>query len=114
MGVIQNVPSIASTKQFIPLYLLVSVVTGYREELFFRAYLINYFEKSASKTVLAISISAMFALCHVSQGVAGILISFISSIFLCFIFFRDRSIHINAISHALYNFIVILASVFAT
>ena len=113
LGIIQNVPSIDSIKQFIPFYILVSVITGYREELFFRAYLINFFEKSVNQTVLTLLISAMFAICHISQGLGGILISFFCSIFLCFIFFRERSIHINAISHALYNFVILLAVVFS-
>jgi len=113
LEVIKDVPSISSIKQFIPLYILVSVITGYREELFFRAYLINFFEKSMNQTALVLLISSMFAICHISQGLGGILISFFCSMFLCFIFFRERSIHINAISHALYNFIVLLAAVFS-
>ena len=111
-GLLQNMPTITSSKQLIPLYLLVSIVTGYREELFFRAYLIKFFEKNTNKVTLAIIISALFAICHISQGIAGIMVSFINSILLCFIFFRYKSIHINAISHALYNFFVLLASVF--
>ena len=113
-GVMPNGPKIESSKQFIPLYFLLSVITGYREELFFRAYLIKFFEKSASKTVLTIVISALFAICHISQGAKGVIISFISSAMLCFIFFRFKNIHINAISHALYNFFVLMASVFLT
>ena len=112
-GFMQNVPAITSSKQLIPLYLLVSIVTGYREELFFRAYLIKFFEKNTNKVTLTIAISAMFAICHISQGTAGIIVSFITSVLLCFIFFRYRSIHINGLSHALYNFFVLLASVFA-
>lgn len=111
-GIMQNVPSIVSSKQFIPFYFLVSIITGYREELFFRAYLIKFFEKSPNKTFLAISISVMFAICHISQGFGAIIVSFLNSMFLCFIFFKHKNIHINALSHALYNFFVLLASVF--
>jgi len=111
-GFMKNAPTIASTKQLIPLYLLISVITGYREELFFRAYLIKFFEKIDNKTSLATLISAMFAICHISQGSGAIIVSFINSMLLCFIFFRHKSIHINALSHALYNFFVLLASVF--
>ncbi|MCL2481206.1 MAG: CPBP family intramembrane metalloprotease, partial [Spirochaetaceae bacterium] len=111
-GFMQNVPTINSSKQLIPLYLLVSIITGYREELFFRAYIIKFFEKTTNKTALTLLISAMFAICHISQGFGAIIVSFINSMLLCFIFFRHRNIHINAISHALYNFFVLLASVF--
>ncbi|MCL2294219.1 MAG: CPBP family intramembrane metalloprotease [Spirochaetes bacterium] len=148
-GVIQEVQKIETIKKFIPLYLLVSFITGYREELFFRAYLINFFEKTAEKrgcstntatrqsqdfacaayntaapvisaktvrqnrAVIAISTSALFAICHISQGAPGVIVSFINGVLLCFIFFRFRSIHINAISHALYNFFILLYSVFS-
>jgi membrane protease YdiL (CAAX protease family) len=111
-GFMQNAAKMETQKQFIVFYLLVSLITGYKEELFFRAYLINFFEKITNETMLTIAISAMFAICHIAQGVGGITVSFLNSIVLCFIFFRHRNIHINAISHAVYNFLVLMASVF--
>ena len=113
LKIMQNVPKINAIKQLIPFYLLVSLITGYREELFFRAYLTKFFEKTVNKIVLTIVISSMFAICHIAQGAGGVIISFLNSMLLCFIFFRHNSIHINAVSHALYNFFVLLVSVFS-
>ena len=112
-GIMQNLSKINPIKQLVPLYFLVSIITGYREELFFRAYLTKFFEKTANKTLLTISISAMFAICHISQGTGGIIISFINSMLLCFIFFKHKNIHINALSHALYNFSVLVIYTFS-
>ncbi len=124
-GAMQAVSKINSIKQLIPLYLAVSLITGYREELFFRSYLINFFEKTANnqnmlnhdrinKMALVMVISLMFSICHIAQGIGGIIISFLNSLLLCFIFFKHKNIHINALSHALYNFFVLLASIFAS
>lgn len=100
---------IATVKKYIPLYLAVSIATGYREELFFRSYMINALEKTAEKPQAAVFISsALFAISHINQGFSGILIAFLLGVFLSVMLLRHKNIHINAIAHSFYNFFIFL------
>ncbi len=97
----------------LPLYLVVSAVTGYREELFFRSYLLNALKNNGRYYIPVILSSLMFSACHAYQGTAGILLSFSGGIVLSLIFLKHRNIHINALSHTFFNFFVILSYVFS-
>ena len=97
----------------LPMYLAVSAVTGYREELFFRSYLLNSLKNNGRYFIPVILSSLMFSACHAYQGTAGIFLSFSGGIFLSMIFLKHRNIHINALSHTFFNFFVILSYVFS-
>ena len=97
----------------LPLYLAVSAVTGYREELFFRSYLLNALKNNGRYYVPVILSSLMFSACHAYQGTTGILLSFSGGIVLSLIFLKHRNIHINALSHTFFNFFVILSYLFS-
>jgi membrane protease YdiL (CAAX protease family) len=97
----------------IPLHLIVSVSTGYREEFFFRSYLLNAINSNGKYIVPVITSSLMFSVCHIYQGSAGIIFAFTGSIILSIIFLKNRNIHINALSHAFFNFFVIISYLFS-
>ncbi|MCL2094361.1 MAG: CPBP family intramembrane metalloprotease [Treponema sp.] len=78
--------------------------TGYLEESYFRYYLLSKLKKDLPQAGLRIMVStALFALCHYSYGIWGILNSVMAGLFLSFLFLRYRSIHGIAWAHGLYN-----------
>lgn len=87
-----------------------SLLTGYREEIFFRSYLISSFEKNQGKSFSIIISSLLFAVSHISAGARGIISAFAAGLFLALIFFKHRNIHINALAHSFYNFSVLIFS----
>ncbi len=105
---------INAVRRLLPLYLAVSILTGYREELFFRHYLITELGKNIKNFYPVIISSLMFAACHIYQGTAGIIISFLTSIMLSVIFLRHKNIHINALSHTAFNFCILASAVFSS
>jgi uncharacterized protein len=100
-----------------PLAIAASFVTGYREELFFRAYLLrelSEFRRERSGTDRGISwreISAsslLFTFGHLYQGFSRALIIFVVSQLFGLHFSRHRNFHEVAIAHGLYNSAVLL------
>ena len=129
----------------IPLVFITCMVTGYSEELFFRAYLLTelqpgpppeqqtwpltelpsepqpeqqlskkQFPMGRQEVAAALGTSLLFGAGHWYQGPAGFLGTFAIGMFLCFIFFKYRNLHIIAIAHGLYNFTVLLLSMLVT
>lgn len=95
----------------IPILLLSSLAIGYREELFFRAYLIMRLDQLGAAPAVTIVLSALlFSLGHIYEGVVGALTALVSGVFLAMIYRRGRNLHQVALSHALYNFAVLLLS----
>ena len=86
----------------------VSLFTGYREEIFFRSYFISSSESFYGKTVSVFLSTALFSLSHISGGIRAVLSAFLAGLFLSYIFLRNRNIHINSLSHSIYNFIVLM------
>jgi hypothetical protein len=102
-----------SNMALLPLALLSSLAIAYREEAFFRAYLLTRFEQLSLSPVPAVLLAAAaFALGHIYQGWGGALIAFVLGIYLGWIYIKRRSVHIVAVAHALYNFAVLAASAF--
>jgi uncharacterized protein len=86
------------------------LVTGYREELFFRAYLISELDASGMRLSVAACISGViFGLGHLYQGLPGFAGTALIGVFLAFIFLKTRNVHIVAIGHGVYNFAVLFA-----
>ena len=92
----------------LPLALLSSLAIAYREEAFFRAYLLTRFEQLSVNPALAVILAAAaFSLGHFYQGIGGALIAFILGLYLGWIYIRRRSVHIVAVAHGIYNFAVL-------
>ncbi len=95
----------------IPLVILTSLVTGYREELFFRSYLISRLGRLGFPEWGSVLFSGMlFSVGHLYQGWAGFLVSFSIGIYFGLLFIYRRNIHFIAVAHALYNTAVLLLS----
>ena len=97
--------------RLVPLALAFGVVTGYREELFFRGYLITRFTDMGVPGAAAVAASCLlFALGHLYQGLAGFLTALCLGILFGALFLRSRALHPLAIAHALYNTVVLAAT----
>jgi uncharacterized protein len=95
----------------IPMLLLSSIAIGYREELFFRAYLIMRLDQLGAAPAVTVILSALlFSVGHLYEGVTGALVALASGAFLALIYRRGRNLHQVALSHAVYNFVVLVLS----
>ena len=100
--------------RLIPLALVFAVVTGYREELFFRGYLITRFTEMGIPATAAAGVGALlFALGHTYQGSGGFAAALILGVLFGLLFVRRRNLHRLAVAHALYNALVLTASLWA-
>jgi len=100
-----------SAPALIPLALISSLAVGYREEVFFRAYLINRSSEIGVSTVGAVGGGAvLFAVGHLYQGVAGFVVALLLGVALGAIYARTRSLHGVAVAHGLYNLTILLIS----
>jgi len=96
----------------IPLALAAGLATGYREEFFFRPYLLLRLRSSGAGTAAAVLLStALFASCHVYEGAGGILLAVLEGIGFSALFLRIPSLHLLAFAHGLYNAAVLAAGI---
>ena len=94
--------------EYLPLVVLTSIAVGYREELFFRGYLIGRLQDAGLPPSAALGASTvLFGLGHVYQGVAGVLVTTVVGGVLGVLFIRSRNLHLVALTHALYNVFVL-------
>lgn len=110
---LEDVPDVSFSFSFVAFFFLITtcLLTGYWEEIFFRGFLLSRFEKAAIPRVERILISSiLFAVCHVYNSWFGLINAFIFGILLGFVWDHFRRIHIVAIAHALFNFILIITS----
>jgi membrane protease YdiL (CAAX protease family) len=99
--------------RLIPLVILFCLVTGYREEMFFRSYLLTRFRQLHLPAFLGIALSTLlFAAGHVYQGVAGLAVALIQGSYFAILFVRFNNIHPLAIAHGLYNAAVLVVTLF--
>jgi membrane protease YdiL (CAAX protease family) len=95
--------------RLLPLALLFSLVIGYREELFYRAYLLTRLGQAGLPSALAVAASSLlFAAGHAYQGPTGLAVALIMGLYFSLVFLRLRNLHLLAWSHALYNAGVLL------
>jgi membrane protease YdiL (CAAX protease family) len=98
----------------LPLALAFSVVGAYREELFFRSYLLTRLGQLGVPAAWAAAAStALFALGHWYEGLLGLAVAGLLGIYFSVIFLRTRNLHTIALAHALYNFTVLCSSLLA-
>jgi uncharacterized protein len=89
----------------IPLVAVTTLLTGYREELFFRAHMLTRLEQLGVPPAMGVAASALlFSIGHVYQGIAGFAVALAIGIYLSAVFLRFRSLHLIAIAHGAYNF----------
>ena len=105
-GFIQTIPFSADPFRF-ALLLAVCLATGYREELFFRVYLLSELSHYGAVPASIASV-ALFSIGHLYQGVASFAATALIGAFLCVVYLKYRNAHIIAIGHGLYNFTVIV------
>ncbi len=97
----------------LPVVFMTLLSTGYREELFFRSYMLTEFiSETRDRVPVTIGVSLLFASGHLYQGVMGFITTFIIGIFFSLVFLKKRNVHSIAIGHCLYDFIVLLFGTF--
>ncbi|WP_020611558.1 CPBP family intramembrane glutamic endopeptidase [Sediminispirochaeta bajacaliforniensis] len=90
------------------------VITGYREELFFRAYLLRELstflggEEQRPGWREVTTSSLLFAAGHLYQGWGGALTTLLIAMVLGFRYSRKKSLHEVAIAHSLYNSVALI------
>jgi hypothetical protein len=99
--------------ELLPMVIPTSIAIGYREELFFRAFLLPRLGDLGVPTAGAVAIStAAFAVGHLYQGILGGAVTAIMGVILAAVFLRRRNVHVVAIAHAFYNAAVLTSSYF--
>jgi CAAX protease family protein len=99
----------------IPLAVAFGLVAGYREEFFFRSYLLRRLEQLGFPAVLSVAVSTLlFCAGHVYQGPLGLATSAGLGVLFAVVYLRRRSLHVIAIAHGLYNAIVLCLSLLHT
>lgn len=97
--------------ELVPLALVSTLAIGYREEIFFRAFVADRAEEAGFDPRLALGIAALvFAAGHIYQGLAGFVVSLAVGMVLAGVYYRTRSLHGVAVAHGLYNLLVLLAA----
>lgn len=98
----------------LPLAALFALATAYREELFFRCYLITRLQQLTLPAWAAAGAStALFAVGHLYQGPAGLIVAALLGTCFALLFLRLRNLHRLALAHALYNLAVLAATLFS-
>ena len=93
------------------LVLIFSLTTGYREELFFRAYLLTRFKQLGLDLKKAVALSAvLFGCMHFYQGLFGVLFTGLVGVYLALVFLKTRSLNMIAFAHAVFNTMMLLLS----
>jgi len=88
----------------VPLALAFGLVSGYREELYFRAYLLGRFEQAGVPRLAAVAVStALFGLGHLYEGALGIVLALVMGAYFALVYLRSRSLHVPALAHGLFN-----------
>ena len=96
----------------IPVALLFGLAAGYREEFYFRSYLLGRMgELGLPVPVAAIISTLLFSLGHLYEGVLGFAIAAVLGTILCIAYLRKPNLHVIAIAHGMYNAIVLCLSI---
>ena len=103
-------PGLITIELHAPLWLLAIMVLGigYSEEFFFRIFLVETMGSVLGKKAAIIISALFFALGHLYQGYLAVAIIFFLGLGFQWLYARYKSIHVNAIVHALYDAISIL------
>lgn len=95
----------------IPLAVVFGIATGYREEFYFRSYLLQRLHELGLPTTAAVAIStALFSLGHLYEGLFGFALAAVLGVLFSAVYLERRSLHLIALGHGLYNAIVLSVS----
>lgn len=104
-------PLVIKDKANFLLVVVFSLVTGYKEELFFRSYLLTRFRQWGVPLKAALVFSALlFALLHLYEGLLGFVFAGIVAVFFSLVYIKTKSLHLIAISHGIFNAAMIILS----
>jgi membrane protease YdiL (CAAX protease family) len=94
-----------------PIALLFGLTAGYREEFFFRSYLLGRLgQLDIPMPVAAFASTALFSLGHIYEGPLGVAIAASLGVLFAAVYIRRPNLHVIAIAHGLYNAIVLWLS----
>jgi membrane protease YdiL (CAAX protease family) len=97
--------------RLLPLAAPFSLLTGYREELFFRSYLLTRLRQAGLPPAAGAAASALlFASGHAYQGAIGLAVALGLGLYFAVAFLRQRNLHRVAWAHGLYNLAVLAAT----
>lgn len=97
----------------LPLALAFGLTAGYREELYFRAYLLGRFEQAGVPRAAGIAAAtALFALGHLYEGILGVAFALVMGLYFSFVYLRSRSLHVPAVAHGLLNAALLALNLF--
>ncbi len=97
----------------IPLAVLFGLTVGYREEFFFRAYLLRRLDQAGMPTWAGLALStALFSAGHLYEGILGVVLAVCLGALFSIAYLRHRSLHVVAISHGLYNALALCIGLF--
>lgn len=100
-----------SSAGLVPFVIVSTLAIGYREELFYRAYLLVRAEEAGLHPAAAIAGSTvLFAIGHLYQGLSAVVIALVIGVVLAAIFRWRGSLHGIALAHAAYNAAVLFTS----
>jgi len=106
--------SLSSAAQ-IPLALAFGIATGYREEFFFRSYLLQRFQELGLPSGVAVAISTvLFCLGHLYEGILALVLAAVLGVLFSVVYLRRRSLHVIALGHGLYNATVLCLGLLAS
>jgi uncharacterized protein len=98
-----------SNPEMLPIVVATFLMVGYREELFFRSYLIGRLEDAGAPAYLSLPASTLlFALGHVYQGISGFVVALVLGLYFGLLFRRTRNIHLVSIAHGVYNSVALI------
>lgn len=104
-----GIPWAFNNYPLLPLVAAVCLLTGYREELYFRSFLpLQLGALGIPLGAAALGANLLFSLGHLYQGKKAFLLVFLLGGYLAVIFRWKRNLHINALAHGLYNLAVLL------
>jgi CAAX protease family protein len=100
-----------SRYELLPLVVVTSIAIGYREEIFYRAYMyVRGEELGLHPAAIVGGSTLLFAVGHLYQGWAGFITAFVIGAVFGVTFAWRRSLHGIAIAHGLYNAMVLFVS----
>ena len=99
----------------IPLAVAFGLVAGYREEFFFRSYMLHRMDQLGAPAALSVIISTvLFSAGHLYQGPLGVATSTALGVLFAGVYLRRGNLHVIAIAHGLYNASVLCLSLLRT
>jgi len=99
----------------VPLAVFFGLTAGYREEFFFRSYLLQRLDQLGLPLPVCVAASTiLFCSGHLYQGPLGIATSAGLGILFASVYLRRRNLHVIAIAHGLYNASVLCLSLLRT